>query len=67
MQYKKVTIQGIDYINACGDYFKVVKVAATVDEANEYMEKNENCGVIDQNDDETEIFICEIVETKVRK
>lgn len=45
------------YIECDGKLFKVVHIAKTIDEANDYCRVNLGCGVIDQND--SGIFIAE--------
>jgi hypothetical protein len=50
------------YYKSMGKFFKVVKLAKNEDEANEYCEKHDNCGVIEEIDDV--VIIAEKEESK---
>jgi len=53
------------YIKADNKFFKVVYIAKTDDEANEYMTNNKGTSIINEDKDSGLIFIAENKETKL--
>lgn len=53
----------IKYIKSMGNYFKLVHIATSVNEANDYCSNNPKTGVIYTSSNDTHILIAEIYPT----